>query len=66
MGYDKEIGELVFEIEIIEVEKMFYIVVVIDEMVDLMMVVGKEIEVVVQCLVQMVCVVGIYLVIVIQ
>lgn len=45
IGFDDEIGDLIFEIEEFVLEKMLYIVVVVDEMVDLMMVVGKEIEV---------------------
>ena len=43
-GFDRESGEPVYETETIPADPMPYIVVVIDEMADLMMVAGKEIE----------------------
>jgi len=61
-GYDKETGEPVFETETIEAEKMPFIVIVIDEMADLMMVAGKDIEGAVQRLAQMARAAGIHLI----
>jgi len=52
-GYDKETGEPVFHTEELNYEPMPYIVVIIDEMADLMMVAGKDIEGAVQRLAQM-------------
>lgn len=61
-GFDKESGKPVFETEIIDTEPMPYIVVIIDEMADLMMVAGKEIEGAVQRLAQMARAAGIHVV----
>jgi DNA segregation ATPase FtsK/SpoIIIE, S-DNA-T family len=43
-GFDRETGEPIFETEEMDLEPMPYIVVIVDEMADLMMVAGKEIE----------------------
>ncbi|PWE18457.1 cell division protein FtsK [Marinicauda salina] len=61
-GFDKETGEPIYETETIEPDPMPYIVVVIDEMADLMMVAGKEIEGAVQRLAQMARAAGIHLI----
>lgn len=61
-GFDDETGEPVFETEEYSLEKMPYIVVVVDEMADLMMVAGKEIEACIQRLAQMARAAGIHLI----
>jgi S-DNA-T family DNA segregation ATPase FtsK/SpoIIIE len=62
VGYDRETGEPLYETETIDAVKMPYIVVVIDEMADLMMVAGKEIEGAVQRLAQMARAAGIHMI----
>ena len=61
-GFDPETGEPVFEKESMDLAPMPYIVVIIDEMADLMMVAGKDIEGAVQRLAQMARAAGIHVV----
>ncbi|KZK87875.1 DNA translocase FtsK [Pseudovibrio sp. W64] len=61
-GFDKNTGEPIFEEEELPMEKMPYIVVVVDEMADLMMVAGKDIEGAIQRLAQMARAAGIHLI----
>jgi S-DNA-T family DNA segregation ATPase FtsK/SpoIIIE len=61
-GFDAETGEPIFEHESVELTTMPYIVVIIDEMADLMMVAGKDIEGAVQRLAQMARAAGIHVV----
>jgi len=61
-GFDRETGKPVYEDENLEFEVMPYIVVVVDEVADLMMISGKEIEGAVQRLAQMARAAGIHLI----
>ena len=61
-GIDNETRQPIFEKREIPLEKMPFIVVVIDEMADLMMVAGKEVENLIQRLAQMARASGIHLV----
>lgn len=61
-GFDDATGEPIFETEEFIPEKMPYIVVIVDEMADLMMVSGKEIEACIQRLAQMARASGIHLI----
>ena len=61
-GFDKETGEPTYVQEELDLTPMPYIVVIIDEMADLMMVAGKDIEGAVQRLAQMARAAGIHLI----
>ena len=61
-GFDRETGEAVYETEEFDLQPMPYIVVIIDEMADLMMVAGKDIEGAVQRLAQMARAAGIHVI----
>jgi S-DNA-T family DNA segregation ATPase FtsK/SpoIIIE len=61
-GFDRETGKPIYEDEMLELEPMPYIVIVVDEMADLMMVSGKEIEGAVQRLAQMARAAGLHLI----
>jgi S-DNA-T family DNA segregation ATPase FtsK/SpoIIIE len=61
-GFDRETGEAVYEQEQMDLSTLPYIVVIVDEMADLMMVAGKEIEGAIQRLAQMARAAGIHLI----
>ncbi|WLR99306.1 DNA translocase FtsK [Shinella sumterensis] len=61
-GFDKGTGEAINEEQELSLEPMPYIVVIVDEMADLMMVAGKEIEGAIQRLAQMARAAGIHLI----
>jgi S-DNA-T family DNA segregation ATPase FtsK/SpoIIIE len=65
-GYDKESGEAIYEKEELELEPLPYIVVIVDEMADLMMVAGKDIEGAVQRLAQMARAAGLHVILATQ
>nr|WP_255560977.1 DNA translocase FtsK [Pseudochrobactrum sp. Wa41.01b-1] len=61
-GFDKATGEILYEEQEMDLTPMPYIVVIVDEMADLMMVAGKEIEGAIQRLAQMARAAGIHLI----
>lgn len=61
-GFDRQTGEAIYETEDLDLEPMPFIVVIIDEMADLMMVAGKDIEGAVQRLAQMARAAGIHVI----
>ena len=61
-GFDQETGRPVFEDDVLDLNTLPFIVVVIDEVADLMLVAGKEIEAAVQRLAQMARAAGIHVI----
>ena len=61
-GFNRETGEPIFETEQMELSPIPYIVIIVDEMADLMMVAGKDIEGAIQRLAQMARAAGIHLI----
>jgi len=61
-GFDRETGEMLYHEETLDLTPLPYIVIIVDEMADLMMLAGKEIEGAIQRLAQMARAAGIHLI----
>jgi S-DNA-T family DNA segregation ATPase FtsK/SpoIIIE len=65
-GFDKETGKAIYENEKLDLEPLPQIVIIVDEMADLMMVAGKDIEGAVQRLAQMARAAGLHVILATQ
>jgi S-DNA-T family DNA segregation ATPase FtsK/SpoIIIE len=65
-GFDKESGKAIYEEEKLSLDPLPYIVIIVDEMADLMMVAGKDIEGAVQRLAQMARAAGLHVILATQ
>src|SRR5450631_1117537 len=65
-GFDKETGTAIYENEKLDLEPLPFIVIIVDEMADLMMVAGKDIEGAVQRLAQMARAAGLHVILATQ
>src|SRR6187431_1395493 len=65
-GFDKETGRAIYEEEKLDLDPLPYIVIIVDEMADLMMVAGKDIEGAVQRLAQMARAAGLHVILATQ
>ena len=61
-GFDPDTGQAIFENQVLDLKPLPYIVIVIDEMADLMIVAGKEVVAAVQRLAQMARAAGLHLI----
>ena len=65
-GYNRETGQAIYENEELDLEPLPYIVVIVDEMADLMLIAGKDIEGAVQRLAQMARAAGLHVILATQ
>ena len=65
-GFDKDTGKAIYEDEKLDLEPLPFIVIIVDEMADLMMVAGKDIEGAVQRLAQMARAAGLHVILATQ